>query len=267
MRIAVEHRTRYRFTEPQARVIQLLRLTPADTQEQTVVAWGIDVDVDARLRTAHDGFGNTITMLYADGPVDALDVTVTGEVLTLDGTGLVHGAPEPLPPELFLRWTPRTKPHAQIADFVAGVARATPLATLHGLNEALYRRYEVAPVGRDEGWSAAAAFPLERLSPRDMAQIFLVAARAIGIPARYVSGYRSTDHQPSCTAHAWAEAHVEGIGWIGFDPSAGISPDQHYVRVAVGLDASGAAPIVGHRIGTGEEELAVDLHVDRLGEE
>ena len=91
MRIAVDHRSHYRFSQPQARIVQMLRLTPCDTQDQTVVSWMVGVDCDARLRDAVDGFGNAVTMLYAEGPIEALDVTVTGEVLTSEANGLVRG--------------------------------------------------------------------------------------------------------------------------------------------------------------------------------
>ena len=96
--------------------------------------------------------------------------------------------------------------------------------------------------------------------------MFAAAARSLGVPARYVSGYR-TDGDAHCSPHAWAEAFVEGFGWTGFDATTGLSPDERYVRVAVGLDANGAAPIAGTRIGSGEEKLDVDLHVDQLGVE
>ena len=86
------------------------------------------------------------------------------------------------------------------------------------------------------------------------------------MPARYVSGYR-TDGEAHSAPHAWAEAHVEGLGWVGFDPATGLSPDETYVRVAIGLDATGAASIAGTRVGHGDERLDVDLHVDRLGGE
>ena len=89
-------------------------------------------------------------------------------------------------------------------------------------------------------------------------------SRAFDVPARYVSGYRQSACG-SCAPHGWAEAWVEDLGWVGFDPSAGISPDEHYVRVAVGVDASGAASIAGSRLGQGGEEMKVDLHVDQLG--
>lgn len=268
MRIAIDHRTQYRFSEPQARIVQMLRLTPTDTQDQTVVSWDIGVDCDARLRTAVDGYGNAVTMLYAEGPIAGIEIHVTGEVLTLNADGVVRGNVEALPPLLYLRATARTRPGGELGDFADGVAAGVDdsISRLHRLNMALHERFELGPETRDQGFSADAAFKLERASPRDLAQMFVAASRGLGVPARYVSGYRS-DAGAHCGPHAWAEAWVDGPGWIGFDPSAGLSPDEAYVRVAVGLDATGAAPVVGMRIGAGEEELDVDLHVDQLGVE
>ena len=268
MRIAVEHRSRYRFSEPQARLVQMLRLTPCDTQDQTVVSWMIGVDCDARMRDAVDGFGNAITMLYAEGPIAAIDITVTGEVLTTDTSGVVRGSAEPLPPLLYLRGTPRTRAGDGIPAFAQDSVAGTtdPLERLHRLNAALHARFRCAPDAPDTGVSAAEAFVSGDATSRDVAQMFIASARCLELPARYVSGYRVAGGAP-CAPHAWAEAHVDGLGWVGFDPVIGRCPDESYVRVAVGLDAAGAASIAGTRIGHGEEELDVALSVDRLGGE
>ena len=61
--------------------------------------------------------------------------------------------------------------------------------------------------------------------------------------------------------HAWAEAHIDGLGWVGFDISNGISPDTRYVRVATGLDYSDAAPVSGTRVGGAREVLEVRIDV------
>jgi transglutaminase-like putative cysteine protease len=266
VRIAVDHRTHYRFSQPQARIVQMLRLTPRDTADQTVVSWHIGVDCDARLRDAFDGFGNAVTMLYAEGPIEALDLTVTGEVLTLEANGVVHGAAEPLPPTLYRRSTPRTLADAALTEFAADLAQGGSLAGLHALNAALHVRYPIVPDAPDTGLTAAQAFARKKATSRDAAQIFIAAARSLAVPARYVTGYR-TDGAAHSAPHAWAEAHIDRLGWVGFDPATGLSPDEAYVRVAVSLDASGAASIAGTRVGQGEEELDVDLHVDRLGGE
>ncbi|MCW3836359.1 transglutaminase N-terminal domain-containing protein [Sphingomonas canadensis] len=266
MRIAVDHRTHYRFSEPQARIVQMLRLTPTDTQDQTVVSWSIGVDCDARLRHGADGFGNAITMLYAEGPIAALDITVIGEVLTMEAAGVIRGSHEPLPPLLFLRTTPATTADAALAAFAAEAAAGEPLDRLHRLNAAFHARFpDVADV-RDRGRGAAEAFGCTAPSSREAAQMFLAAARSLGVPARYVSGYRS-DGSAHGAPHGWAEAHVAGLGWVGFDPATGLSPDESYVRVAIGLDAAGAAPTAGTRSGSGAEELDVDVIAEPLGRE
>ena len=63
--------------------------------------------------------------------------------------------------------------------------------------------------------------------------------------------------------HAWAEAHIDGLGWVGFDVSNGVSPDERYVRLAVGRDARDAAPISGLRVGNADETLIVSLQVQQ----
>lgn len=266
MRIAVEHRTRYRFAEPQARIIELLRLIPSDTLDQTVVAWRVDVDCDARLRQAEDGFGNETMMLYAEGPLDTIEVAVTGEVLITDCNGVVREAPEPLPPLFFLRTTPRTTPDKAIVCFAQdAVGDGSVLDRLHRLNTALHARFAVAAEERDSGRTASEVFQTKQASPRDVAHVFIAAARGLAMPARYVSGYRQGDGA-RCAPHAWVEAYVDGLGWVAFDPGEGMCTDDHYVRVAVGLDSAGAAMVTGQRIGAGTEALDVDVQVDRLGD-
>jgi transglutaminase-like putative cysteine protease len=97
----------------------------------------------------------------------------------------------------------------------------------------------------------------------DLAHVFISAARHIGVPARYVSGhlFRQDEEIAHNAAHAWVEAHVEGLGWVGFDPVTGACPTDSYVRVACALDYLGAAPIRGARFGGGKEQLDVSLSV------
>ncbi|WP_419809957.1 transglutaminase family protein [Sphingomonas sp.] len=266
MRLTVDHRTTYRFTVPQARVVQLLRLTPGNTHDQTVASWRIHIDCDARMRDGLDGFGNAVTMLYAEGPLTEIVIAVHGEVLTSHSAGCVLGVAEPLPPPLFLRATAATAPDATVARWAGEVAEGTNMVErLHALNRALHDRFGVDRGRGDPGLTAGEAFARESVTPRDLAQLFCVAARSLGIPARFVSGYHlwevDGEHRPA--PHGWAEAHVVGLGWIGFDPTNGMSPEEEYVRVAVALDAAGAAPVAGSRLGQGAEELDVDVSVTR----
>lgn len=261
MRLAIDHRTTYNFTVPQGRVVQQLRMTPENTYDQTVADWHITIDCDARMTQHRDGFGNATTMLYCEGSIDSIELSVTGEVVTSSGSGPLQGGAETVPPLVFRRVTPVTATTPEIIDFAEAAADGSDVAALHRLNQAIRDRFG-DDAGRPEaGLTAAKAFTREALTARDMAHVFIAGARAIGVPARYVSGYcdLAGDHRP--TPHGWAEAHVAGIGWFAFDPWLAVSPGEHHVRVAVALDAAGAAPIAGSRLGEGVEKLVVEVTV------
>jgi transglutaminase-like putative cysteine protease len=263
MRISIDHRTTYRFTSPQARVVQLLRMTPENTDDQTVAAWHIAVDCDARMTQHRDGFGNCTTMLYAEGPLERIEVAVSGEMVTSRSDGIQRGATEPLPPRVFLRDTPMTLADEAVADFAREAAAGDDMAALLRLNDAIHAHAAIDRGRPEPGLAAADAFSRTSATSRDLAQIFIAAARSLGVPSRYVTGYCDLegDHRP--TAHGWADAWVDGVGWAGFDPTLGTHSGEHHVRVAVALDAFGAAPVAGTRLGDGREALDVDVTVQR----
>ncbi|UAK24687.1 transglutaminase family protein [Sphingomonas nostoxanthinifaciens] len=263
MRLHVVHRTEYRFSEPQSRLVQLLRLTPGNHAGQCVVAWTIEVDRDARLKPARDGFGNETTMLYVDGPLDRIAITVAGEVLTDDRAGMIAGTPETLAPPFYLQSTPLTRADAGIADFVASLELpAERLSGAHQLAESLHERLVLTDIGPAVDESAIARFAEGKADPRGAAHLLIAAARSAGYPARYVAGHLYRPYEADAhAAHGWAELYVAGYGWIGFDAHEGRCPTSSYVRVAVGLDYHQAAPISGARVGGGGEALAIDIHV------
>jgi transglutaminase-like putative cysteine protease len=266
MRLFIHHRTDYRFTEPQARIIQLLRLTPTSNAGQNIVDWRIDVDCNARLRAGQDGFGNETHMLYVDGPIEHVSLTVTGEVLTEDRAGMLGGAVEPLPPMLFLQTTPCTRTSEKLDALVAEAKASSDsqLSLAHGLNEAVCEA-----IGFDQGRrlgarDAAATFEEGHGACQDIAHVLIAAARAAGLPARYISGHRFSHVEGDAVreaSHAWAELFVDDYGWIGFDPTCGRCPNDSYVRVANALDFRGAAPLSGTRTGGGLEVLEVGVRV------
>ncbi len=191
MRITVEHKTIYRFSVPQGRVTQLLRLTPSGTDGQAVANWGIHVDCDARMRHGRDGFGNRTTMLYVEGPIDGIEIEVSGEVLTNGTDGVLHGSIEPLPPAVYLRSTAADRAERRAgATFAAdAVASATDaVERMHVLNTAFHQRFTLDRGKPLSGRSAAEAFELKTATLRDFAQMFTSGARGLGVPARYVSG-------------------------------------------------------------------------------
>ena len=156
--------------------MQLLRLTPSNSHDQTVASWDVHVDRDARMRRGRDGFGNIVTMLYTDGPLDRIEISVSGEVVTSHSDGVVRGVVETLPPAVFLRTTDLTPAAPAIAAWAVAQAGDQPrLTALHALNAAMHARSDVDWAHRPSGLDAGAAWGEGAATPRDLAQIFVVA--------------------------------------------------------------------------------------------
>jgi transglutaminase-like putative cysteine protease len=266
MLIRVRHETIYRYGAPAKSAMQRLLVTPRNHDGQHVRQWRIDVDHDCCLVSGEDAFGNIEHRFFVEGPLQSLTTLVEGEVETFDQAGVVSGAVERVPLALFLRETPLTRPDAALASFAREVAapELTTLARLHALMAALREGLAFESSATHPATTAAEAFAKRRGVCQDFAHVFIACARALGVPSRYVSGYlRQDDGETAQVAsHAWAEAHVEGLGWVGFDPVHGLCPNEAYVRVAAALDQLGAAPVRGARIGGGAEEMTVNVRVE-----
>src|SRR5580692_11044457 len=258
MRLRIAHSSVYRYDPPAAGVIQVLRLTPRNYEGQYVERWRIDVVPDARLAAHEDAFGNITHVFTADGPLEELRVEVDGEV-------------EPQSADGVLRGTALTEADGAIHDFAQKIRDSSGgvvLAELHGLLDRLFEDIAGDSAASDDAatsapLNAAEAFAREHGAPKDLAHIFIGAARTLAIPARFVRGYFRKPNADADTSHAWAEAYVPDLGWVGFDPSNGCCPTDGHVRVAIGLDSLGAAAVRGTRLGVGAETLAVAIKVDQ----
>jgi transglutaminase-like putative cysteine protease len=268
MRLNIRHETAYRYATPASRAIEVLRLLPRGHNGQHIAAWRIDMDCDCRLDPSTDAFGNLMYEFTLDGPISALTIVAEGSVETVDTAGVLSGQVERFPPVLYLRDTALTASDALIRDFASeAAARAggDRLGLMHAIMEAIGERmrFEVDPTST--GTSAVEAFLLGHGVYQDFAHVFIAACRHLGIPARYASGYMLNVDDPDqqTTGHAWAEALIEDLGWVGFDPAHGICPTDAYVRVAMGLDYLGAAPVRGFVFGGGGESLTVKVDIGR----
>lgn len=270
MRIQVGYLTRYDYDFAAKLVIQLLRMTPRGHDGQHILSWRVETDGDARLHASEDALGNAVHFVTVPGPLKRLTTRVTGEVETWDTGGVVNGAVERFPPMVYLRETPLTRCDLLLKSFAARVAErgANTLERMHALLAAVHAEMTFDTRQTHAATSAEEAFSLRHGVCQDLAHIFIGAARTMGVPARYVSGHlaRSDGQIDQEASHAWAEAHVEGLGWVGFDPANGICPTDAYVRVAIGLDYLGAAPVRGSRYGGGGEHLDVQLRVTDAGQ-
>jgi transglutaminase-like putative cysteine protease len=269
MRIQVGYVTRYDYDQPAKLIVQVLRMSPRGHDGQHVLTWRVETDADVRMIPGEDALGNTTHALSLAGPVKRLVTRVSGEVETWDTGGVVRQAVERFPPMVYLRDTALTRTDAALRSFAERVARgARLLDRLHALLQAVNAEMTFETERTDAGTSAAEAFELKHGVCQDLAHIFIGCARSLGAPARYVSGHlaRSEGQIDQEAAHAWAEAYVEDLGWVGFDPTNGICPTDRYIRVAVGLDYLGAAPVRGSRYGGSGEHMDVKLRVAPTGQ-
>jgi transglutaminase-like putative cysteine protease len=266
MQLKVRHTTHYAFAEPVAHALQRLRLTPKATQGQRIIDWQMHFEnAHAELQYDDQHF-NHVTLIGVEPGAREVMVTCEGVVETDDNAGVIGRHSGHLPLWSFLRQTPLTRPGAKLRGLlreVSGPVDATPLDFLHALSGLIRERIAYEAGRTHSATTAEEAVGQGAGVCQDHAHIFIGAARASRIPARYVSGYlMMNDRIEQEATHAWAEAHVEGLGWVGFDVSNGICPDPRYVRVATGSDYRDAAPLTGISVGSAAEVLTVGVAVE-----
>ncbi|MEM7642150.1 MAG: transglutaminase family protein [Pseudomonadota bacterium] len=262
-RLHVRHETRYRYDQPVVYGLQQLRLTPKSRAGQRVVEWVTRIEGGQVEVAFDDAHANRVQLVSLTPGTNEVTLTAEGIVEIEDGSGVIgkHGGYMPL--WMFLRPTDRTRrgPGTMaLARDVRGVE--DQLAQMHALSEAVRGTVDYETGATHVDMTAEEAVSHGSGVCQDHAHIFVTCARLLDRPARYVSGYLKMDERDEQDAtHAWAEAHVDGLGWVAFDISNGISPDERYVRVATGLDYTDASPTSGLRQGAGLEELHVKLRV------
>jgi len=270
MLIEIRHTTTYGYDTPARYAIQSLRLTPPSFEGQDVLAWTISTPGFDKHISYRDGFGNLVHLTTVGALHDGITIEASGVVETEDCCGIVRGVVETAPRRVFLRETEKTAPDKGIRELARSVSNGKVpkdvLDCMHALMRAVQDAVAYEIGATHEHTSAAEALAEGKGVCQDHAHVFISAARVIGIPARYVNGYfLSGTLAPSEAAHAWAEAWIDGLGWVGFDPANGMCPTERYVRLACGLDAASAAPIRGSQRGGQNEALDVRVEVEQQG--
>jgi transglutaminase-like putative cysteine protease len=263
--LTISHISTYRYDAPVAYAVQRVRLWPSSCAVQTVRDWRLDVTGAAPELTYSDAFGNRTELLRSTPDTREITIHAKGQVDTRDTAG-VFGQGGGVPPLwIHQRQTELTEPGEAIRALVEPLSgMSNQIDLLHRLSGEITARVAYVPDSTDVATPAETALTSGSGVCQDYAHIFIAAARLLGRPARYVSGYLLIEGRTEQTAtHAWAEAYVDDLGWVGFDAANGVSPDEKYVRIACGLDYSHAAPITGLRRGASTETLAVTLNVEQ----
>lgn len=265
MKLNITHTTSYTYDAPVSYGLQQVRLTPVNTAQQTVLDWAVDVEGGTQELSFADHYKNHTILLQADPGQQEVKITAHGTVETNDATGILGKVYGTAPLWYFQQHTPRTMPGRGIRKLSKTVRGPDDtLSDLHALSRNILTAVPYTIGETASGTTAEDALSSGAGVCQDHAQIFIAAAREAGIPARYVSGYLMiNDRVDQDATHAWAEAHVDGLGWVGFDVSNGISPDERYVRVATGRDSRDAAPITGMRLGNASESMIVAVQVQQ----
>ncbi|GAA4644386.1 transglutaminase family protein [Pontixanthobacter gangjinensis] len=266
MRLSIKHTTRYRFSDPVVHALQRLRLTPKATQGQKILKWDMTYENAHEELQYEDQHHNTVTLVAVEPEAREVIVRCEGLVDTEDNAGVIGVHSGHMPLWSFLGQTDLTRPGPSMKKLIRELEAKgeTKINILHSLSQSIRDRVEYKTGETQVETTAEEAMKHGSGVCQDHAQIFIGAARALEIPARYVSGYlMMNDRVEQEATHAWAEAHVDGLGWVGFDVSNVISPDPRYVRVATGRDYRDAAPITGISFGARSEDLQVAVAVEQ----
>jgi transglutaminase-like putative cysteine protease len=265
MQLKIRHTTTYRYDAPVVYALQKVRLRPLHSRLQKVDSWSIRIDGGTIEAEYMDHYGNNVDLVNVDRDATSVTITAEGSVTTTDAHGVFGWSSGRAPLWHFQEPTNATLPNRGIAALAGDLAQTSDQITaLHALSSRV-----LGAIPYRIGVTHALTTAREALAAgagvcQDHAQVFIAAARSAGFPARYVSGYLMMDDRTDQDAsHAWAEVFVDGLGWVGFDISNGISPDERYVRVATGRDARDAAPAEGLRIGDAGEHMIVSLQVQQ----
>jgi transglutaminase-like putative cysteine protease len=263
MRLRISHRIEHRPQQPVPRALYRLRLFPIAGPAQTVHSWSLSLEGAREEVRFSDHFGNDTRLISVEAGLEPLVVEAAGEVETANKAGVTGRHRGFAPLWLFQRETSLTAAGDAIRSLAEDPANRADVGRLHELMAAVSRAMPELPSG--EAPAASAEEALARGGgPVDQAHVFIAAARLLGFPARFVSGYRAPgDPKAQAAIHAWAEAHVEGLGWVGFDVDGGISPDDGYARIATGRDHREAQAISGLPPGPAGERLAIRVSVEQ----
>ncbi len=277
MRIAVIHRTLYRYSAAVYLEPHIIRLRPREDASQRLVQWKLDITPTPCGRTeCLDQDGNNVVRAWFRSVTPELSLRSEFVLETLRDnpfkyllTALDTKLPMEYAPLLHAPLTPyvgdeRSAVVRAFAESLAAECGWQTIPFLSVLNQRMFAG--MRQVIRDIGAPHAAETTLrgEEGSCRDLAVLFCSACRAVGLAARFVSGYeRDASLQENGDLHAWAEVYLEGAGWTGYDPSRGLTVAASHVAVAAASDPLLASPVSGTYRGsaTATMEFSISMQV------
>jgi transglutaminase-like putative cysteine protease len=280
MHYLIRHVTRFRYSDPVTESVMEVRMQPRTEGTQRCLRFDLRTNPKAAVAAFQDDLRNHVH--YFDIPDRHTHLTIRAEAL-------MEVAPAPPLPDAFgmdawaeLDTMTATDEYwdllepstfAEPTDLLLALARevhlgrsADPLTTVRDLNSAIHDAFEYDTHTTEVNSPIDAALASRHGVCQDFTHIMIALVRQLGIPCRYVSGYlyhRTEDHDRSVrdATHAWIEALLPTVGWVGFDPTNDLVVSDRHVRVAVGRDYADVPPTRGVFKGRAETELAVVVRV------
>ena len=266
MLYSIKHQTTYEFEEIPQSVMQKLHLSPISNATQKVIDWNIEIKGANLEFKSKDYHGNTIHLCKYDLISDRITICCSGSVQVEDTLGVVGTHDGSLPLVLFSRPTPLTAPGKRIKILCSKMGKlkrkrsSDDISLLHELSSTIRKTIQYVKGKTNIETTAEQALELGEGVCQDHVHVFLTTTRLLGFYSRYVSGYLMIgDNIIQEASHAWAEVYLDGLGWVGFDISNGISPDDKYIKLATGFDYHDVIPLSGVRQGSGNERLLTNI--------
>ena len=264
MDIWIEHTTEYIFDEPIDFCMQQIRVTPSSNTLQVVKDWSVKVDGGERTFNYRDFNGNVVNFIEINQLTEKFSIHASGSVKTYEKNGVLGTHSGNCPLWLFKQESRRTKAGSRCRRLARSVKNKDLLESMHELSKKVEASFIYDKTASNVTIGAEEALSLGRGVCQDFTHVFVCAARRLGVPSRYVSGYLlDPENNVREAMHGWPEVYVSSLGWVGFDPVNGICPDERYVRVAIGRDYEDIAPTKGLFLGSREEIMNVALTVSQ----
>jgi transglutaminase-like putative cysteine protease len=278
----IRHHTRFRYSSPIMESFMEVRMEPLTDENQRCHSFLMKTEPTSRIMRYKDHAGNMVNHFNVPGqhaqlvvkteavvekrPFDPLPSSLTSQTwLEIDSLRLNGMYWDYLAPGYFAKSTEALQAFAREIGLDR---RMDPLTLLRWLNNVIYEKYTYVPNSTKVDSPIDEALDSRQGVCQDFAHIMIALIRSLGIPCRYVSGYLyhrpDEDRSMEDASHAWVEAMLPGIGWVGFDPTNNLLADYRHIRVAVGCDYADVPPTRGVFRGEVETELDVGVQVIRL---
>lgn len=276
----IEHLTHYRYSSPIQENIMEVRMQPRTEGPQHCSDFKLTITPPAQALSFQDYLGNLVHHFNIPGQHIQLTVKAKAEVEVQPPPALPESLPQTAwaalerlvdqpdfwdmcQPSRFAQTTPLLTKLAK--DFNLN-RRIDPLRLLRRLNQAMYETFAYTPDSTGVDSSIDQALTARQGVCQDFSHIMIALTRQMGIPSRYVSGYlyhlkEAGDRSAEDASHAWVEAYLPELGWVGFDPTNNLIAAERHIRVAVGRDYADVPPSRGIFKGEAEAELTVAVRI------